>query len=133
LDGTFYSDAQWNTEFIQPYIEAMKDTLGKKLNTQLTTCDSSLTGGNANCNVSAGQEKAYTDKNNCDPSGTETRCSGPGYSLHFHIDKKDGQLKVHMDSANPGSWSGPVRTGVAEHFFVDVLGGHTIFNSGVPH
>ena len=139
LDGQFADDAEYDAAYqqeVQTYISGMVGTLGAAVGTNLAAgdCASSLHGGNLNCTIGTSARDSYAQNHDCLTGGGEYRCSGPGYSLHFHAPDPSGQLTFHMDSANPGFFPWPVKfPGVLEHFTIDVLGGNTIFKTGVPH
>ena len=129
-NGQFISDQQY-LQMLQPYISSMKQKLASALGRSPSSCAPSLVGGNLNCTVSEMTVQEYLQSHSCMSSGSQARCDGPGYSLHFHLGA--GGPTVHMDSANPGFPSQIKFPGVLIHFAIDVLGGNTIFRTGVPH
>ncbi|MDR3562949.1 MAG: RHS repeat-associated core domain-containing protein [Negativicutes bacterium] len=139
LGGEFVDDQEWDHDVLQPYIDGMIGTLGTKMGINLSAgaCEGGLRGGNLNCTISASVRDTYRLNHDCkEGDHGQYRCSGSGYSLHFHAPNKEtpDQLTFHMDSADPGFWSGPKFSGLLDHLIVDVIGGHTIFvDSGVPH
>jgi RHS repeat-associated protein len=139
LDGQFADDAEYDAAYqqeVQTYISGMVGTLGAAVGAALDPSGcKGLSGGNLNCTISPAVRDNYVQSHHdCLTGGGEYRCSGPGYSLHFHAPTTPDQLTFHMDSANPGFFPWPVKfPGVLEHFTIDVLGGNTIFKTGVPH
>jgi hypothetical protein len=92
-----------------------------------------LKGGNADFTISQviGDDYIQDTDNGCSAGAFGTRCDDP--DLHFsQLYDADGDpdgYSVHMDSGDLYSLPfGPVA-----HFFVDVILGNTIFQTGVPH
>jgi hypothetical protein len=132
--GGFLSDQEYQQQVIQPYINGMQSKLAAVLGINAAlSCANSLEGGNLNCSVDQGTLKEYLQNNICLVSRTAARCNGPGYSLHFRFGNQNG-ITVHMDSANPGFFPFQIQfPGLLIHFAIDVIGGNTIFSTGVPH
>ena len=135
--------AEWN-QMVQPYTNRMQGIVAGQLgvNSSSLTYDH-MNGGNANFIVSANIEQAYVSGNDDCSGAKAVRCDAAIGSLHFlpvpgPVDQDGNPINyfVHLDSANPLSTSGFLGlsfSGLKTHVGMDVLGGNTIWSTGVPH
>ena len=121
--------AAWRGSFdielqIKAYIGNMKVKLAGILgiNPDRFEKDLGLRGGNANFSLNPVLWHQLSDACHSGPVGI--RCAS-----NVHFGETNGDYWVHLDSAN--AYIG--LAGIIWHGIVDVIGGNTIFATGVPH
>jgi len=130
-NGVLLTEAGWN-EVTQPYSDKMQGLLAAILGVNVAGLTPlGLKGGNANFKISEAVGNAFISSDSTCQSGLfGTRCDD--FTLHFSQQSgNDGApyWTVHMDSADAYS----VPFGLVMHGIIDVIGGNTIFQGGVPH
>lgn len=130
-NGTLCTDAEW-AEFTKPYSDRMQAMIALILGVDPKALQAvGLRGGNANFLIAENIGNTFiSDDSTCETGLFGTRCSD--VTLHF-TQTQDGSgnsvWDVHMDSADVYS----LPFGPLLHGLIDLIGGNTIFQEGVPH